>query len=54
MNKSVKEIWVECTCGYKGNADMVSYDTIPDVFFPTCPICGETIYDIDYSGIPGC
>jgi len=43
-------IWIECTCDYTGYADMVEYEKIPGVKFPTCPECGETVYDIVIEG----
>jgi hypothetical protein len=41
-----EKIWIKCTCGYEGYADMVEYEELPDIRFPTCPECGETVYDI--------
>jgi len=39
-------IRIECVCDYKGKAEMVVYPEIPNVRFPTCPVCGETVFDI--------
>ena len=39
-------IYIECCCDYKGKAEMVSYPVYPGISFPTCPVCGETVYDI--------
>ena len=43
--------WIECTCDYQGYADMVTYPEIPDVSFPTCPECGQTVYDVVYPDV---
>ena len=40
-----EEIWIECSCGYEGFADMVKYEGMK-YKHPTCPDCGEVISDI--------
>lgn len=47
-----ERIWIECTCGYEGYADMVNFDGMR-YSHPVCPDCGEMVYDIDYSSKVG-
>lgn len=44
-----EKIWIECTCGYTGYADMVKWDGM-EYSHPVCPNCGDAVYDIDYGG----
>ena len=40
-----EEIWIECSCGYQGFADMVKFEGMK-YKHPVCPSCGEMISEI--------
>ena len=55
MTKNIfGRVTIECCCGYTGEVDWITYDKFPDLSFPTCPECGDTIYLDDEDAEKSC